>query len=62
MVGLESVYAQKTSNLIKLSEQQIVDCSTANYGCNGGDLPPAFKYVISKGIQAETSYPYKAVD
>jgi len=42
-----------------LSEQQLVSCDTNDYGCNGGDLPSAFSYVMSAGgIASETTYPY----
>jgi len=58
----EGAHFLKTSILYSMSEQQIVDCSTANDGCDGGNLDPAFEYVIANGMVNETTYPYAAVD
>jgi len=44
-----------------LSMQQIVDCDTTCYGCNGGWTYLAYQYVISAGgIDSLSSYPYTA--
>ena len=34
--GVEGAYQIKNGELKSFSEQQLVSCSTANYGCNGG--------------------------
>ncbi|EKE39043.1 hypothetical protein ENUP19_0180G0011 [Entamoeba nuttalli] len=47
-------------NNLDLSEQQIVDCSTANNGCNGGSLAATYLYVKNNGVTDEASYPYTA--
>jgi len=62
----EGINALKRGSLVSLSEQNLVDCATIeyqNYGCNGGFMVNAFKYIIqNKGIDTEESYPYAATD
>jgi len=41
----------------------LVDCSkNGNYGCDGGDLWPAYEYVVDNGIESEDDYKYTARD
>lgn len=57
----EGCHFLTTNNLVSLSEQNLIDCSTAqgNQGCNGGLMTAAMTYIISnKGIDTEASYPY----
>ena len=62
--GMESVKAINDGELIGLSEQELVDCSSeedGNYGCQGGWPKNAVtKYVKKKrgGICSDVDYPY----
>ncbi|KRX03233.1 hypothetical protein PPERSA_09245 [Pseudocohnilembus persalinus] len=56
---LESLYAIKNQNLIKLSEQQLISCAPLpNLGCLGGNSLYAFEYTKKHGIMLELDYPY----
>ena len=62
--AVEGAWFIKNKQLVSLSEQQLVDCSTAygNYGCGGGLMDNGFKYIRDNGITTEANYPYVAVN
>ena len=47
---------------MSLSEQQLVDYSKHNSGCNDGLMDYAFTFYKTKAIAPESSYPYTARD
>jgi C1A family cysteine protease len=60
--AMEGAWAIKHGELISLSEQHLIDCSTGynNNGCQGGLMDSAFEYVIdSGGMCSEAEVPYE---
>lgn len=53
-----------------MSVQNLIDCSSifllesnySNFGCDGGIVDEAYKYVKDYGIDTDKSYPYFAMD
>jgi hypothetical protein len=60
---VESAWFLKGHPLGELSPQQVVDCDKKDQGCDGGDPPLAFQYIIEAGgLESERNYPYTAFD
>lgn len=60
---VESQIFKATGQTVHLSEQMLIDCARSeygNYGCNGGSMEGAYKYMEDVGIESAMSYPYKA--
>jgi cathepsin F len=65
--NIESVYCLGNkidcTTLAPLSPQEIVDCDTVDAGCDGGDPPTAYQFVIQEGgMEDDSDYPYTAQD
>merc|ERR1712125_303191 len=59
---VEAKHKQNTGQSVNLAEQQLVDCSTQNNGCNGGRPDWALTYLSGKPIYTTSSYAYTAKD
>jgi len=60
--AVEGAYKIKVGTLKSFSEQQLVDCSTANHGCNGGLMDYAFTYLKTSKAELESAYPYTGLN
>jgi len=58
--AVESAWAIKYNVLYNLSEQELIDCSALNRGCDGGSMDMAFQYIMNNSICTNLSYPYIA--
>jgi len=65
--NVESIYMIANNidgnSMTPLSPQEIVDCDSKDSGCNGGDPPTAYAYIMSAGgLETDADYPYTATD
>jgi len=64
--AIEGAYFLKTGDLVRLSQQALVDCSWGygNNGCDGGEDFRAYQYMMEHGgIPSEDAYgPYMGID
>merc|ERR1712048_738201 len=58
VAAMEGAHAIATGSVVSLSEEQLVQCSTVNSGCNGGLVDYAFEYAEKTPMVTEDSYPY----
>lgn len=65
VAAVESIYAIGTSQLISMSEQNLIDCCFDCFGCQGGYVLKTFEFVINEQggkLSRESEYPYAAVE
>tara|TARA_Y100000389_G_scaffold202550_1_gene248154 strand:- start:757 stop:1560 length:804 start_codon:yes stop_codon:yes gene_type:complete len=56
---LEGAYFIKYGKLLSFSEQMLVSCDNLDYGCDGGSVENALRWIKNnKGICLEEDYPY----
>ena len=58
---ISSMAALEISQFVRLSAQQLLDCSDNNYGCNGGDLCEALIWIVKNNVTLlkEQDYPLR---
>ncbi|CAD8172513.1 unnamed protein product [Paramecium octaurelia] len=56
--AVEAWFYVKNKTQVVLSEQQLIDCDTQSFGCNGGYQNLALKYVANHGLNDANVYPY----
>jgi len=57
--AVEGIWAITTGEKISLSEEEIVQCNFEDdFGCNGGQMQNAFKWIEAHGIDAYSNYTY----
>jgi len=61
--AVEGIWAISTGKLISLSEEEIVQCNFKDdYGCGGGEMQNAFKWIEENGIDKYAAYNYTSGD
>jgi len=64
--ALEGQIYKKDRKLVKLSAQQLVDCSSnilfGNLGCVAGIVGYAYRYIAVNGVTTAEEYPYDGTD
>ncbi|ONM59348.1 Fruit bromelain [Zea mays] len=60
VAAIEGLHKIRTGQLVSLSEQAVLDCSSPpNHGCNRGDPAAAIDWVSANGgLTTESDYPY----
>ena len=59
VAAVEGIWAITTGQLVSLSEEEIVQCNfDDDFGCNGGQMQNAFKWIAANGIDKYSAYNY----
>jgi len=58
--AIEGAYCVASGNLVSLSEQELVSCDGSEYGCGGGLMDNAFRFVEENGVCTEEDDPYSS--
>ena len=62
IAAIEAHHFIKTGELLKLSEQQVIECAKEGDNCEmGGDEYSVFEYAMKHGIELNASYPYQGL-
>jgi hypothetical protein len=62
MASIEHAHKLNTGATVSLAEQQLVDCSSSNNGCDGGWPYKAMDYLAGRSIYTTSSYRYTGKD
>lgn len=57
-IAVVEYHSRRSGSIQVFSEQDLVDCDSTNFGCNGGWPFAALKYIRDNGIASGSTYVY----
>ncbi|KAL7027204.1 hypothetical protein ACKWTF_005356 [Chironomus riparius] len=60
--AIEAQIYKETGETLRLSVQHLIDCTKDNFGCNGGTIEAALKFIKENGVAHEVDYPYTGLN